>query len=131
METNTIVWVCLTALYLILFALNLKAFFFMRTIYKIHRKTLIPYGTLNYMVPTSYHTINFISKLRWAALIALFFFNWIAGLVCLAIEFIVPNVLPEEDDYKNMEVMRKELKWKNDKSLNFLDDMLKDMMETM
>lgn len=51
--------------------------------------------------------------------------------MCLAIEFIVPNVLPEEDDYKNMEVMRKELKWKNDKSLNFLDDMLKDMMETM
>lgn len=128
---NTIIWICLFAAFIILFTLNLKVFFFQRTIHKIHQQTQIPKGTLSYLVPTSYSIINIVSMIRWVAVIALFFYNWIAGLICLAIEFVLPIVLPEEDDYKNMKKMREELKRKNDKSLNFLDDILKKQMEKM
>lgn len=85
--------------------------------------------SLGILVPTSYSTINFISMLRWVVLIALFFYNWIAGLVCIAIEFILPIVLPEEDDYKNISVMREVLKRKG--GLKDLDDMLKEIMDKM
>lgn len=61
------------------------------------------------LVPMSYSFPGLLSKLRWVAIIALFFYNWIAAVVCLAIEFIVPIILPEQDDYKNMEKMRKNI----------------------
>lgn len=61
------------------------------------------------LVPMSYSFLGLLSKLRWVAIIALFFYNWIAAVVCLAIEFIVPIILPEQDDYKNMEKMRKNI----------------------
>ena len=86
-------------------------------------------NSLSVLVPTSYSTIKLISMLRWVALIALFFYNWIAGLICLAIEFILPVVLPEEDDYKNISVMRKELKRKG--GLQDLDNILKEIINKM
>jgi hypothetical protein len=131
METDTIIWLCLVAAYLILFALNLKAYFFLRTIHKIHQYTKIPKGTLSYLVPKFYFTINHVSKLRWVALIALFFYNWIAGVICLVVEFVLPIILPEEDDYKNITKMREELKRKNDVSLKFLDGILQEIMNKM
>jgi hypothetical protein len=85
--------------------------------------------SLGILVPTSYSTINLISMLRWVVLIVLFFYNWIAGLVCIAIEFILPIVLPEEDDYKNISVMREYLKRKG--GLKDFDDMLKEIMDKM
>jgi len=84
---------------------------------------------LGILVPASYSTIHLISMLRWVVLIASFFYNWIAGLVCLAIEFILPIVLPEEDDYKNIGIMRDELKKKG--GLQDLDDILKEIMNKM
>ena len=129
METNTIIWIVLSCVWIILFALNLKAFFFQRTIHKIHQYTGISMNSLGILVPTSYSTMHVISMLRWVALIALFFYNLIAGLICLAIEFILPIVLPEEDDYKNISVMREELKRKG--GFKDLDDMLKEIMGKM
>ena len=85
--------------------------------------------SLSILVPTFYSTINIISMLRWTIVIALFFYNWIAALVCLAIEFILPIVLPEEDDYKNIGIMRDELKKKG--GLQDLDDILKEIMDKM
>ena len=127
METNTIIWISLSCLWIILFALNLKAYFFQRTIHKIHQYSGFSMKSLSILVPTSYSTINMISMLRWAIVIALFFYNWIAALVCLAIEFILPIILPEEDDYKNIGLMREELKKKG--GLPSLDDVLKEIME--
>lgn len=129
METNTIIWISLSCIWLILFVLNLKAYFFQRTIHKIHMRTGFPMKNLSILVPTSYSSINLISKLRWVALIALFFYNWIAALVCLAIEFILPIVFPEEDDHKNITVMREELKRKG--GLKSLDDLLKEIMDKL
>ena len=84
--------------------------------------------SLSVLVPTSYSTINLISMSRWVALVALFFYNWIAGLVCLVIEFVLPMILPEEDDHKNILIMRDELKKKG--GLPSLDDVLKEIMDT-
>ena len=67
--------------------------------------------------------------LRWLALVALFFYNWIAALVCLVIEFILPIILPEEDDYNNIGIMREELKRKG--GLPNLDNVLKEIMDKM
>lgn len=129
METKTIVLICLLVAWIVLFVLNLKAFFFQRTLHKIHQYSGLSMNSLSVLVPTSYSTIKLISMLRWVALIALFFYNWIAGLICLAIEFILPVVLPEEDDYKNISVMRKELKRKG--GLQDLDNILKEIINKM
>ncbi len=129
METNTIIWISLSCIWLILFALNLKAYFFQRTLHKIHQYSGLSKKSLSILVPTSYSTINMVSMLRWVVLVALFFYNWIAGLVCLAIEIILPIVLPEEDDFKNIGIMREELKKKGGSPS--LDDVLKEVMEKM
>ena len=82
---------------------------------------------LSVLVPISYSFFGLLSKLRWVAIIALFFYNWIAALICLAIEFIVPIILPEQDDYKNMEKMRNEIKGKPSSSM--FDKLLQEYME--
>lgn len=129
METKTIIWISLCIAWLILFALNLKAFFFKRTIHKIHMASGFQMESLSPAIPTSYATINLISMLRWVVVIILFFYNWIAAIVCLVIEFILPIVLPEEDDYKNISIMRKELKKKG--GYAELDNILKGIMYKM
>ena len=102
-------WIILAGAYIVLFVINLRAYFFHRTLHKIHLKSGIPMNELAALVPMSYSFLGLLSKLRWVAIIALFFYNWIAAVVCLAIEFIVPIILPEQDDYKNMEKMRKNI----------------------
>lgn len=129
MEANTIIWIALSVTWLILFAINLKVYFFQRTIHKIHMYTGIPMSKLGFLMPVYLQNLNLLSMLRWAVVAALFFYNWIAALVCLAVEFILPIVLPEEDDYKNIGVMRKELKKKC--GLPGLDKMLEDIMDKM
>ena len=129
MKTNTIIWISLSCIWLILFALNLKAYFFQRTLHKIHQYSGLSMKSLSILVPTTYSTINMISMLRWVIVIALFFYNWITALVCLVTEFILPIVLPEEDDYKNIGIMREELKKKGGSPS--LDVVLKEVMEKM
>jgi len=129
METITIIWISLSCIWIILFAFNLKSYFFQRTLHKIHLHSGLSMKSLGILVPASYSTIHLISMLRWVIVIALFFYNWIAALVCLAIEFILPIVLPEEDDYKNIGIMRDELKKKG--GLQDLDDILKEIMNKM
>ena len=102
-------WIILAGAYIVLFVINLRSYFFHRTLHKIHLKSGIPMNELAALVPMSYSFLGLLSKLRWVAIIALFFYNWIAAVVCLAIEFIVPIILPEQDDYKNMEKMKKNI----------------------
>lgn len=129
MNTNTVVWISLSCIWLILFIMNLKFFFFHRTKHKIHQYTGLSMESLRLITPSSYLIINTFSTLRWVVLIALFFYNWIAAIVCLAIEFILPIILPEEDDYKNIVIMRNELKKRG--GFKELDDILKEIMEKM
>ena len=116
------VWMILAGAYIVLFVLNLRSYFFHRTLHKIHLKSGVPMNELSALVPMSYSFLGLLSKLRWVAIIALFFYNWIAAVVCLAIEFIVPIILPEQDDYKNMEKMRNKIK--GDPKYFMLDMML-------
>ena len=102
-------WIILAGAYIVLFVINLRSYFFHRTLHKIHLKSGVPMNELSALVPMSYSFLGLLSKLRWVAIIALFFYNWIAAVVYLAIEFIVPIILPEQDDYKNMEKMRKNI----------------------
>lgn len=102
-------WIILAGAYIVLFVINLRSYFFHRTLHKIHLKSGVPMNELAALLPMSYSFLGLLSKLRWVAIIALFFYNWIAAVVCLAIEFIVPIILPEQDDYKNMEKMRKNI----------------------
>jgi hypothetical protein len=85
--------------------------------------------SLGILMPVYLQNLNLVSMLRWAVVIALFFYNWIAALVGLAVEFILPTVLPEEDDYKNIGIMREELKRKG--GLPDLDNILKEIMDKM
>ena len=129
METNTIIWICLLVAWTLLFCLNLKVYFFQRTIHKIHMYTGLSMKSLGILMPVYLQNLNLVSMLRWVVIIALFFYNWITALVCLVIEFILPTVLPEEDDYKNIGIMREELKRKG--GLADLDNILKEIMDKM
>ena len=129
MEINTIIWISLSAIWAILFSLNIKVYFFQRTIHKIHKHTGVSMKSLGILMPIYLQNLNLIAMLRWAVVIALFFYNWIAALVCLDVEFILPIVLPEEDDYKNIGIMREELKKKG--GLPELDNILKEIIDKM
>jgi hypothetical protein len=85
--------------------------------------------SLGILMPVYLQNFNLVAMLRWVVVIVLFFYNWIAALICLALEFILPIVLPEEDDYKNIGKMREELKKKG--GFPDLDNMLKDIMDKM
>lgn len=103
METIDII---LVFLFLIFLIFNLKVFFYQRTLRKISIKENIPQENLSCLYPKSYLVIYKISKLRWISVGALFYFNWIAALICIFIGFILPMILPEQDDYKNFEIAR-------------------------
>lgn len=129
METKTIIWISLSVVWVILFCLNLKVYFFQRTIHKIHMYTGMSMKSLGLLMPVYLQNLHLISMLRWLVVIALFFYNWIAALACLAIEFILPIILPEEDDYKNIGIIREELKRKG--GIPEFDEILKDIMDKM
>lgn len=129
MEINTIIWISLSVVWIILFGLNLKVYFFQRTIHKIHMHTGVTMKSLGILMPVYLQNFNLVAMLRWVVVIVLFFYNWIAALICLALEFILPIVLPEEDDYKNIGKMREELKKKG--GFPDLDNMLKNIMDKM
>ena len=129
METKTIIWIALSVVWVILFAINLKVYFFQRTLHKIHQYSGLPWNVLGVLMPVRYQNLNLLSMLRWAIVASLFFFNWIAAIVCLAIEFILPTILPEQDDYENIKKMRMNLK--NKAELKPLDEVLSDIMGKM
>lgn len=84
---------------------------FWGTIYKIHDHTGIDIKDLCAACPPYYCYLKKVPRLRWAALLALFYLNWITAIICLVIEIVVPVTLrtPEHNDYRNMEIMRKYL----------------------
>lgn len=131
MEGKVIILILLAIAWAILFGLNMRTFLFQRTVHKIHLKTGIPSENLGALYPFSYIWTYHVSKLRWGVLIALFFFNWIVGVVCIVAQWIVPIILPEEDDYENMKKMRKEIKKKGEPYLSVLDPILEDFMDGM
>ena len=131
MDTEVIILILLIISWITLFSLNNRTFFFQRTVHKIHLKTGIPTERLGALYPFSYIWTYYLSHLRWVVLIALFFYNWIVGIVCVVAEYFIPIILPEEDDYENMKKMRKEIKKKGEPYLSLFDPMLKDFMDKM
>lgn len=107
MESETVIWITLTIAWVILFILDLRTYFFARTLHKICMKYSLAMNKVNVLMPPSYATQGLISKLRWVVVIALFFYSWIAAIICLVAEFVLPIKLPEEDDYKNLLIMKK------------------------
>lgn len=103
METKTIIVVVLIVAYLILLAFDLKMYFYKRTMHKIHLKTGIDTSEIYKVVASHMIWKELIVRiLKWGVIIALFFYNWIAALVCIAIGFILPILLPEQNDFKNL-----------------------------
>ena len=130
METKTLILIALVIAFIILFAISTRIFFYKRTMHKIHQ-----YSGLNtadiYRIVTPSSTIwteIIVNLLKWAVVIALFFYNWIVAVVCVIICFVLPMVLPEEDDYKNMIKMRDYLKGKKDSQSIAMDNMIKDII---
>lgn len=102
---ETIAWI-LISVFVILYAINLKVFFFQRTIHKIS----IKYGwnkkkLVMLLLPKSYTIMYWISLIRWVVVIALFYYNWIAAIICVVGGYILSIILPEQDDYKNIQKM--------------------------
>lgn len=110
------IWISLVVIYLILLYTYMRVTHFWGTIYKIHDLTGIDIKDLRAACPPNYYYLKKVPRLRWAALLALFFFNWIAGIICLVIEIVVPVTLtvPEHDDFRNIEIMKKYLYKRND-----------------
>ena len=127
--------IILVVAFTILFAMNMKVFFFQRTLRKVHLKTGLSMNDLSITYPSSYTIMLLISFLRWGVIIALFFSNWILAVVCIVINFILPAILPEQDDYKNILMARKVINKKKFGTslgeLSFIDSQLKEIQEEM
>ena len=104
--------IILSIVFVILLVMNLKVFFFQRTLRKVHLKTGIPMSALSAAYPTSYMLMVYLSFLRWGIIIVLFFLNWIVAIGCLILNFLLPIILPEQDDYKNILTAREILRHK-------------------
>lgn len=130
MEPKTIVLIALVIAYMILFAISTKIYFYKRTMHKIHQysgiKTANIYGVV---APSSMiWTEAIVNILKWGVVVALFFYNWIVAIICIIVGFVLPMILPEEDDYKNMMKMRDYLRGKNDSKSIALDNLIKDII---
>ena len=112
-----ITWI-LSIIFAVLFLMNIKVFFFQRTIRKIHLKTGVPQRELNAAYPASYITMYRISILRFVVIAALFFVNWKVALIIVVVNFLLPAILPEQDDYKNIQIARKTISDKINYSKN-------------
>lgn len=88
--------------FVVLLWMNLKVFFYQRTLRKVHLAKDISMNQLSYAYPESYLVIYWLSGLRWVVLIAMFFVNWIVAIICLIANFVLPLILPEQDDYSNL-----------------------------
>ena len=82
--------IILTITFLVLFIMHVKVFMFQRTVRKVHIKTGIDQKALGVMYPPHYLTMHTVSMLRWIAIGALFYFNWIVAAVCLVANFLIP-----------------------------------------
>lgn len=127
--------IVLVVAFIILFTMNMKVFFYQRTLRKVHLKTGLSMRTLSVAYPSYYLIMHLISFLRWGVIIVLFFLNWILAVICLAVNFILPAILPEQDDYKNILLARKVIgkkKFRTSlKELFFIDSLLKEIQKEM
>lgn len=130
METKTIILIALVIAYMILFAISTKIYFYKRTMHKIHQYSGINTADIYGIVAPSsmIWTETIVNIAKWAVVIALFIYNWIVALVCVIVGFVLPMVLPEEDDYKNMMKMRDYLSGKTDSKSIAMNDLIKDII---
>ena len=130
MEPKNIILITLVIAYLVLFAISTKIYFYKRTMHKIHQYSGINTADIYGIVAPSsmIWTETFINIAKWAVMIALFFYNWIVAVTCLIVGFMLPMVLPEEDDYKNMMKMRDYLSGKTDSKSLAMDDLIKEII---
>lgn len=130
METKTIILIALVIAYMILFAISTKIYFYKRTMHKIHQYSGINTADIYGIVAPSsmIWTETIVNIAKWAVVIALFIYNWIVALVCVIVGFVLPMVLPEEDDYKNMMKMRNYLSGKTDSKSIAMNDLIKDII---
>lgn len=101
METNFII-ILFLIVYGILLYLNLRVFFYQRTLRKIAVKYEIGDYAIGLLYPPSMITMYKISYLRWVAIIALFFFSWKIAVLTLVLSYLLYAFLPEQNDYKNV-----------------------------
>ena len=99
---KTIILIFLVCMFFVFLLMNLKIFFYQRTVRKISIKYNISQNFLIILYPKSYLVIYKISKFRWLFLIVIFIFNWIVGICCLVLIWLLPIILPEQDDYSNL-----------------------------
>lgn len=129
METNTIIWISLAAAFFVLLVFDMKIFFYKRTMHKIHMYSGLNTADIYGIAAPNMVWGEFLVRiLKWGILIALLFSNWIVAIVCAIIGFILPMVLPEEDDYKNMMKMRQFLKGNLDPKAIALDNIIREIM---
>jgi len=89
-------------MFVVLLLMNIKVFLYQRTVKKISIKYNIPQKSLVVLYPESYLKMYSVSKIRWVLLVAIFIINWIAGLFCLFSEWLLPIIVPSQNDYKNL-----------------------------
>ena len=130
MEPKTIILITLVIAYLILFAISTKFYFYKRTMHKIHQYSGINTADIYGIVAPSsmIWTETFINIAKWAVVIALLFYNWIVAVICLIVGFVLPMILPEEDDYKNLIKMREYLSGRNDSKSIAMNDLIKEII---
>ena len=130
MELKTIFLITLVIVYIILFSISTKFFFYKRTMHKIHQYSGIKTADIYGIVAPSFMiwTEAILNIFKWAVVIALFFFNWIVAIICVIVGFILPMILPEQDDYKNMLKMRDHLSGKTDSKSIAMDDLIREII---
>lgn len=130
MEPKTIIVISLVIAYILFFAISTKIYFYKRTMHKIHLYSGIDTADIYGIVAPSsmIWTETIVNILKWAVVIALFFSNWIVAVICLIVGFVLPMVFPEEDDYKNMMMMRDFLSGKTDSKSIAMDALIKEII---
>ena len=107
METKTIIAI---VIYIALILIELRVFFYQRTLRKLSMKFNLSQQDISLLYPTRYMTIYRITRLKWITLIVLFIFNWKAAVACLFSYFVLVAILPEQDDYKNLLIANNTIK---------------------
>lgn len=110
MKTEWILLVCCIVFSLI----NTFVFIFQRTVRKIKQFAGLKNGADIYLYPKSFIVFNNISRLRYLAIIALFFINVefaLIGVGVVVVLFFVSSII-SVPDYENVQMIKKELAYK-------------------
>lgn len=131
METKTIILIALIVVFLILLAIDMKIYFYKRTMHKIHLKTGVATSDIyNIVAPKMIWKEFLVRILKWGVIIALFFYNWVAAIICIIVSFVLPIILPEQDDFENMVKMASEIEGKIDKPSIAMYNIIKELLRS-